>query len=177
MFSTDYSLTSIKSNLQSIVSAGYKFSDDAEVNMLSQIGIGTNQSGFSGSYSQSKLRGYLEIDEKKLDSALENHLDDIKSIFGFDSDGDMIVDSGVAYKLDKQISAYTTTGGIFAMKTLTLDSKIKTSEQRITKLESQMDDKEASLKKKYSQMESSLNSLESQQSTISNFTKQNSGNN
>ncbi|MCR5188984.1 MAG: flagellar filament capping protein FliD [Treponema sp.] len=173
MFSTDFSLTSIKSNLQSIVSAGYKFSDDAKVNMLSQIGIGTNQSGFSGGYSQSKLRGYLEIDEKKLDNALQNNLDDIRAIFGFDSDGDLIVDSGVAYKLDKQISAYTQTGGIFAMKTSTLDNKIKSSEKKISKLEDQMDEKEASLKSKYSQMESSLNSLESQQNSITNFTKQN----
>ena len=177
MFSTDFSLTSIKSNLQSIVSAGYKFSDDAQVNMLSQIGIGTNQSGYSGGYSQSKLRGYLEIDEKKLDSALENHLDEIKSIFGYDSDGDLIVDSGVAYKLDKQISAYTQTGGIFAMKTSSLNNKIKSSEKKISKLEEQMDEKEASLKNKYSQMESSLNSLESQQNSISNFSKQNQNSN
>ncbi len=176
MFSTDFSLTNIKSNMQSIVSAGYKFSDNAEVNMLSQVGIGTNQSGFSGGYSQSKLRGYLEIDEKKLDAALENHLDDIKSIFGYDSDGDLIVDSGVAYQLDKQLAAYTQTGGILAMKTSSLDSKIKSSEQKITKLESQMDEKEAQLRSKYSQMESSLNSLESQQNSISNFSKQNSNN-
>lgn len=176
MFSTDFSLTNIKSNMQSIVSAGYKFSDNAEVNMLSQVGIGTNQSGFSGGYSQSKLRGYLEIDEKKLDAALENHLDDIKSIFGYDSDGDLIVDSGVAYQLDRQLAAYTQTGGILAMKTSSLDSKIKSSEQKITKLESQMDEKEAQLKSKYSQMESSLNSLESQQNSISNFSKQNSNN-
>ncbi len=173
MFATDFSLTSIKSNMQAIVSAGYKFSDSAEVNMLSQIGIGTNQSGFSGGYSQSRLRGYLEIDEKKLDSALENHLDDIKAIFGFDSDGDLIVDSGVAYQLDKQLSAYTQTGGILSMKTSSLDNKIKSSEKKISKLESQMDEKEASLKNKYSQMESSLNSLESQQNSISNFTRQN----
>ena len=173
MFATDFSLTSIKSNMQSIVSAGYNFSDQAEITMLSQIGIATNAGGFSGGYSQSKLRGYLEIDEKKLDSALENHLDDIRQVFGYDSDGDLIVDSGIAYKLDKQISAYTQTGGILAMKTSSLDSKIKSSESRISKLETQMDDKEAELRNKYSQMEGSLNSLESQQNSISNFTRQN----
>jgi len=173
MFSTDFSLTNMKSNMQSIVSAGYKFSDSAEITMLSQIGIATNASGFSGGYSQSKLRGYLEIDEKKLDSALENHLDDIKQVFGFDSDGDLIVDSGIAYKLDKQLSAYTQTGGILAMKSSSLDSKIKSSETRISKLETQLESKEAELRNKYSQMEGSLNSLESQQNSISNFTKQN----
>ena len=172
MFATDFSLTSIKSSMQSIVSAGYSFSDSSTISMLSQIGIATNAGGFSGGYSQSKLRGYLEIDEKKLDSALENNMDDIRQLFGFDSDGDLIVDSGIAYKLDKQISAYTQTGGILALKTSTLDSKIKNSESRIAKLESQMDDKEAELRNKYAQMEGTLGSLESQQTTISNFSKQ-----
>lgn len=177
MFQTDFSLSSIKSNMQSIISTGYAFSDAATITMLSQIGIATNASGFSGSYSQSKLRGYLEIDEKKLDDALENHLDDIKNIFGYDSDGDLIIDSGIAYKLDKQITAYTQTGGILALKTSTLDTKIKSSESKISKLEEQMDDKEAQLRQKYSSMEGSLSSLENQQTTITNFTNQQNRNN
>ncbi len=174
MFQTDFSLTSIKSNMGSIISNGYIFSDDATVTMLSQIGIATNASGFSGSYSQSKLRGYLEIDEKKLDSALETNLNDIKSILGYDSDGDLIIDSGIAYKLDKQIGAYTQTGGILALKTSTLDSRIKSSESKITKLETQMEDKESELRNTYGQMEGTLNSLESQQNSLSNFSNKNS---
>ncbi len=172
LFQSDFSLTNIKSNMASTIAARYMFSDTAEVTMLSQLGIATNAGGYSGGYSQSKLRGYLEIDEKKLDDALANHLDDIKMLFGYDSDGDLIVDTGIAYKLDKQISAYTQTGGILAMKTSSLDSKIKSSESKITKLENQMAKKEAELRNKYSQMEGSLNSLEAQQNTISNFTKQ-----
>ena len=173
LFQSDFSLTNIKSNMATTISARYLFSDSAEITMLSQLGIATNAGGYSGGYSQSKLRGYLEIDEKKLDDALANHLDDIKMLFGYDSDGDLIIDSGIAYKLDKQISAYTQTGGIFALKTSSLDSKIKSSEQKVTKLESQMATKEAELRNKYSQMEGSLNSLEAQQNTISNFVKQN----
>ena len=172
LFQSDFSLTNIKSNMSSTLAARYLFSDTAEITMLSQLGIATNAGGYSGGYSQSKLRVYLEIDEKKLDDAISNHLDDIKMLFGYDSDGDLIVDTGIAYKLDKQISAYTQTGGILAMKTSSLDSKIKSSESKISKLENQMAKKEAELRNKYSQMEGSLNSLEAQQNTISNFTKQ-----
>ena len=172
MFQTDSSLSNIKSNMQSILSSNYRYTENTEVTTLTQLGISTNASGYSGSYSQSRLRGYLEIDEKKLDDALENHLDDIKNLFGYDTDGDLIIDEGIAYKLDKQITAYTQTGGILALKTSTLDSKIKSSESRITKLEDQMDKKEAELKQKYSTMQGTLSSLENQQTTISNFTKQ-----
>ena len=160
--------------MQSILASSYNFSDTATISMLSQAGIGTNASGFSGGYSQSKLRGYLEIDEKKLDNALENNLDDIKSLFGYDSDGDLIVDSGIAYNLDKQISAYTQTGGIISLKSSNLDSKIKKSEKTIARLEIQMDEKEAQLKNQYGKMEGALNSLESQRDSISNFSKQHS---
>ena len=172
MFSTDFSLTNIKSNMQTILSSNYKFQENTVITALTQLGIATNASGYSGSYSQSKLRGYLEIDEKKLDDALENHLEDIKNLFGYDTDGDLIIDEGIAYKLDKQITAYTQTGGIIALKTSTLDSKIKSSQTRITKLEDQMEKKEAELKQKYSTMQGSLSTLENQQTTISNFTKQ-----
>lgn len=176
MFQTDFTLTSVKSNMQTILSSPYKFSEYSTLSMLSQIGIATNASGFSGSYSQSRLRGYLEIDEKKLDQALENDMEDIKNLFGFDADGDLIIDSGIAFKLDKQLTAYTQTGGVLSLKTSSLDSKIKSSESKITKLEDQMKDKEAELKTKFSQMQGSLNSLESQQSTINNFTRQQNNN-
>lgn len=172
MFASDFTLTSVKSNMASIINSTYRTSEYDTITMLSQIGISTNASGYSGSYSQSRLRGYLEIDEKKLDDALENNLEEIKNLFGYDSDGDLIIDSGIAYRLDKEVTAYTQTGGILAMKTSSLDSKIKTSESKITKLESQMDEKEAQLRSKFSTMQGSLNSLESQQNAINNFTKQ-----
>lgn len=174
MFSTDSSLTSLKSAMQTAASANYKFDEDAKITRLSQIGIATNATNYSG-YTPSKLRGYLEIDEKKLDSELEKHLDDVRNMFGYDSDGDLIIDSGIGYKLDKQLTAYVQSGGVFAMKTSSLDARIKSSEQKIARLETQMDDKEAELRTKYGQMEGALNSLESQQNTIKNFS--NSGNN
>lgn len=174
LFLSDSSLNSLKSNIQSITQARYPFSEDSKISMLSQIGIATNASSYSG-YSPSKLRGYLEIDEKKLDGILEKDLDQIKNLFGYDTDGDLIVDSGIGVKLDKQLTAYVQTGGIFSLKTSSLDSKIKSSEQKITRLESQMEEKEANLRNKYGQMEGALNSLESQQTTITNIS--NRGNN
>lgn len=176
LFFNDFSLSSAKGSMQRIVSAQYKFSDSAEVTMLNQIGISTNATNYSG-YNPGKMRGYLEIDEKKLDEHLKNNLEDIKKIFGYDSDGDLIVDSGIGYLIDKQLTSYVQTGGILANKDSVLNRQIDSSQKKITKLESQLDDKEAELRSKYGQMEGTLNSLEKQQEGISNFTKQNQKNN
>lgn len=175
MFLSDFSLSSVKNSMQSIESSRYAADENAKVTMLSQIGISTNASGGSQSYSAGRLRGYLEIDEKKLDSALENDLDDIKNMFGYDSDGDLTIDSGIAWRMDKLMESYVRAGGVLATKTSGLDSQIKSSEKSIARLEAQLDKKENQLRQKYAQMEGSLNSLESQQTTISNFQRQNSG--
>ena len=119
------------------------------------------------------MRGYLEVDEKKLDAALAENIDQIKNLFGYDSDGDLIVDNGIGYRLDKQLTSWVQSGGIISAKTNSLESQIKSSNQKITRLQTQLDRKEAELKRKYAQMEGSLGSLESQQNSLQNFANQN----
>ena len=176
LFFNDFSLSNIKNSMAQVISGVYKATDNSEITMLSQIGISTNATNYSG-YNPGKMRGYLEINEKVLDENLKNNLDSIKVLFGFDSDGDLVVDTGIGYKLDRQITAYVQSGGIFANKNSTLDKQIKASEQKIAKLETQLDRKEAELKAKYGQMESSLNSLENQSESINNFNRQHQNNN
>lgn len=171
LFSGDFSLTNAKSSMQDIIGAVYQESEYSEITMLSQIGISTNATNYSG-YNPTKMRGYLEINEKILDETLKNNLDSIKTLFGYDSDGDLIIDSGIGVRLDKQLTAYVQSGGILANKNSTLDRQVKASEQKIARLETQLNQKEAELKAKYGQMESTLNSLEGQSNSINNFTQQ-----
>lgn len=171
MFMADSSLTQSKNSLQRILQNAYPV-PDSQITMLSQIGVSTSASSGTSGYNQSRLRGYLEIDEKILDEKLASNIDDIKRLFGFDSDGDLIVDTGIAYLMESNIRAYTETGGIISSKISSLDSKISSSESKIATLEEKLDDKEAQYKRQYGQMESTLSSLESQQTTIENFTNQ-----
>ena len=169
MFQNDFSLTNGKASLRQIVSANYSWSDTAIITMLNQIGISSRASGSTGGYVQSQMRGYLEIDEKKLDSSLESSMDEIKNLFGYDSNGDLIIDSGIGYAIDKQLTSWTQSGGIIANKNSGIDTKIKASEANIRKLESQLAQKETQLKNKYGQMEGTLNNLNAQSSTIQSF--------
>jgi flagellar capping protein FliD len=171
MFQGDSTLAGAKSSFQNIVSRRFTPEEGASITMLSQLGISTRASASQG-YSASALRGYLEIDEKKLDDALKGNMRDIKNLFGYDSDGDMIVDSGLAYDFDQRIQAYTRTNGILSIRANGFDASITASESKIKRLEDQLGDKEARLKQQYGQMESALNNLQSQSDRITSFANQ-----
>lgn len=173
IFQGDFTLTNGKASLQRIVTSPYRSSEEAAITLLSQIGISTNASTGTGGYRASQMRGYLEVDEKKLDEAIENNLDSIKNLFGYDSDGDLIIDDGIALKMDKQLTSWVQSGGIISSKTSSLDTRIKASDSKISRLQTQLDKKEAELRRKYASMEGTLNSLEGQQSSLKNFANQN----
>ncbi len=171
-FQAEFALTNEKSSMQRIINSSYTTSEYSEIKLLSQLGIASKTGIASTTISSSQMRGYLEIDEKKLDSMLKDNITDIKALFGFDSDDDMVVDNGIAFQMYRNLQSYTQTGGIIANKNRTIDSRISTSEKQIQKLETQIAQKESDLKRKYGQMEASLNNLESQQNTIKNFNRQ-----
>ncbi len=168
----DTTLNGIKASMQRITTNRYQPNEQAKINMLSQIGIST-KSAAGGGIDTSRLRGYLEIDEKKLDEALKSSMPEIKGLFGFDMDGDLVIDNGVAQALDAQLTPYVQTGGIFATRTSGLDGRISSTEKKIAQLDRQLESKESELKAKYGQMEGTLNNLERQSNSISNFNKQN----
>ena len=174
MFSGDSTLTSSKSSLQRIMTNTYPI-EGSTIRLLSQIGISSNATGSTG-YDATKHRGYFEIDEGKLDEMLKDNISDIKNLFGYDSDGDMIIDTGVAYLMEKNLQAYVQTGGILASKTRTLDTKISNSEKTISRLETQLETKEQEYRTKFGNMESTLSNLESQSDSITNFNNQQSKN-
>jgi flagellar hook-associated protein 2 len=134
--------------------------EEQDLSMLVQIGIGTDvrRAGATTGYDASRLRGYLEIDEKVLDSALLTKLSAIQQLFGYDTNGDLIVDSGIAYALEGLSKPYVETGGVVSLKTGTLDR--------------QLEAKEASLKRQYGNMESAYSRMEKMGTSLDNFSKQ-----
>jgi flagellar hook-associated protein 2 len=144
--------------------------------MLAQIGISTFFIGPNAGYNQSGLRGYLQIDEKKLDAAIEQHLPAIRQLFGSDTSGDMIIDSGVAYNIDSVSKPFVETGGIISLKTGTLDSRISQDKRRIDTMDRQLAAKEAELKVQYSRMENAFSRMEQMTSSLENFSRQNGNN-
>ena len=169
-FYGDTTLSSLKSNLQQRISNAYGVSEDLPIKLLVEMGISTNASSGQG-IDASRLRGYLEIDEKLLEKALTENMEDVKNFFGYDADGDIIIDSGLAYSIYEYLNPYTQRGGIFFNRISSIQDKIKTSEKRIVDYDKKLAQKEADLKRKYGMMEGTLKDLKKQSDAISNFNK------
>ncbi|MDR0554351.1 MAG: flagellar filament capping protein FliD [Treponema sp.] len=173
-FSADSSLNQLKTAMQGAASSAYTTQAYRDLALLAQIGIGTDvrRGGASSGYDASRLRGYLEIDEKTLDQMLETKLPAVQQLFGYDSDGDLIVDSGFAFAVDRLTRPYVEIGGLIALKTGSIDSRIDQEERRITSLDRQLAAKESALKKQYGEMEGAYSRMEQMSTSIDQFSQQ-----
>lgn len=170
----DTTLSALKNNLRQIVANVYRKNADTPIRTLSQIGIST-KADTSLALNEARLRGYLEIDEKKLDEALKNSIEDVRYLFGYDTDNDVLIDDGVAFQVFKQIDPYVQRGGIFSTRTNGLAAQIKTSKDKIERYDKALEKKEQELRQKYGNMDASLRNLQKQSDMIKNFSKQNKG--
>jgi flagellar hook-associated protein 2 len=174
-FQTDSTLNQFRNVLQRTITTPYPTYLERDLILLSQIGIGTG--GASTGYDPSRLRGYLEIDERVLDAAIMSKLMAIKEIFASDTDGDLAMDTGIAYNLERLILPSVQTGGLISLKTGTVDSRISQETRRIETMDRQLAAKEAELRVQYAQMENAYNRMESMSQTLNNFSQQNNYNN
>ncbi len=168
LFQGESSLTQMKTRLQTIMMDPYTTRGGSELALLAQIGISTNSST-GGELRTSRLRGYLEINESALDKALETNLDAIKDLFGYDSDGDLIVDQGVGYAVDAYIKPYIQTGGIIAYKTSAIDGQIDRTNREVDTLQRSLDRKEQQLRREYGMMEGAMQQMQENSKALDRF--------
>jgi len=177
LFQGDSTLSLLRTSLQRSMMNPYDTGSDSPVNILAQIGVATDarRPGAGQGYDVSRMRGYMEIEEESLDKALTENFESVRKLFGNDSDGDLLVDTGVAFSLDASLKPYVETGGIVSLKTRTIDTQIGTEKKTLENLDRQLITKEADLKRKYGMMESALGRMEGTSSSIDQFSSNNSG--
>ena len=169
IFQGDITLNQLRSRLQRIMMDPYPAEESGNVVLLHQIGISTNATGVGGGVDANRLRGYLEIDEGTLDEAIETKSDEIQNLFGRDTDGDLVADTGVAVATDNYIKPYTQSGGILTTKMRTIDQQIARTQDDIETLNDRLDRKEAELELDYGKMEGALESMEETSRALGNL--------
>ncbi len=167
MLQGDSMLNNMRSRLQTIMMNAYPTTSGQELNLLAEMGISTNASGFNtGGVSASRLRGYLEIDEGSLDNALQNNFDAVEDLFANDTDGDLVADSGVAVRTNEFTRPFVQSGGIIANRRNTLDTRISQTEEDIRDYSDRLGDYEQRLQREFGQMESAMDSLNDSQEAL-----------
>jgi flagellar hook-associated protein 2 len=171
----DLTLQQLKSTLQTAFMNPYPTSEGRDLALLAQIGISTDtRAPGGGGIDKTRLRGYLEVAEDTLTTSITQHPDAVKELFGNDTDGDLVVNAGLAYSMDTLLRPFVVTGGILPSKIGTLDQQITRKNREIADYNKYLEDYLAQLKKKYGQMESALDALEKSSQSLENFNKQNS---
>jgi flagellar hook-associated protein 2 len=163
----DSLLNQMQSCMQTIMMNPHPTEANEQIRLLAQIGISTN-AGAPGSrgINPSRLRGYLEINEETLDNALENDYQAVRQLFGFDSNGDLVADSGAAVEIDQYLQPYIRSGGIVANRTQTLNGQIDRTEDRIDRYNDRLEDYEAELRGDFARMEGAMQQLEENQQAL-----------
>ncbi len=170
----EISLMQMKNSLQNIMMNPYPTSLGRDMRLLAQIGISTDARAPGAlSLDKTKLRGYLEVDEAKLTAAIEQHPEAVKQLFGNDTTGSLVINSGAAYSLDNLLRPYVQETGIYPQRVTDLDSQIARNSRSIDDYKTKLDDYLADLKRKYGQMQSSLDTLQKNSQSLQNFNKQN----
>ncbi|MDR2543692.1 MAG: flagellar filament capping protein FliD [Treponema sp.] len=174
VFSTDSALVTLRNNLQRVITAPYPTHLERELTLLSQIGVSTNADRASG-YDPSRLRGYLQINERELDAALETKITAIRELFANDTTGDLLADTGVAFNVDALIRPFSGSAGIISLKANAIDSRIGQDERRLVTIDRQLASKEQELRIQYARMEAAYAQMERMSSSLDNFSQQNRG--
>ncbi len=173
LFQGNTTLMQLKSRLQRIMMDPHP--TDGNLRLLAQIGISTSGGQFqtSGVVDRTRLRGYLQIDEDKLEESVNRMGDWVKQLFGYDSDNDLAIDSGAAYQVDNYLKAYVEIGGIVSNRMAALDNSIARKDREIERYNEHLEDYEASLRRKFGVMEGALDNLEKSSQAIENLNKRN----
>jgi len=172
----DQSLSQLTSRLRTIVMNSYPTSYGAELSLLSNIGISTNATGGFGEINVSKISsgGLLEVNESLFIGMMEKYPSGVKELFGNSINGNMIVDSGVAYEIDNLLKQYVIRStGIFDSKQRIVDAQIKNKDKEIANYKTKMENEEKKLKEQFYKMEQALKELQENSKKFDNFNRQN----
>jgi len=166
----DITIMGLKNKLQNIMMNPYPTDEGKRLSLLAQIGISM---GSTGSAWSDIKGGTLQIDEDKFIEAFRNYPESIKQLFGNDTNNDMIIDEGVAYRLDNILKGYIDKReGIITYRIKNSENEIKEQEKKIEDWQEHVEEYRKKLEKDFTVMQEALRELELNQKRIENFSNQ-----
>ena len=150
------SLTSLKNTVRNYAN-GTNTANGGIYRLLSDIGISTTKAEANNLSSNTNV---LHFDEDKFMQALEENPDSVRAILGGDNSILTMMEGAVEQSLKAQ-------SGFFDIKTATIDSNIKRSEEKVKKKNESISTYKAQLEKKFQSMESMIAAMQQNYSQFS----------
>ncbi|MCL2025940.1 MAG: flagellar filament capping protein FliD [Leptospirales bacterium] len=174
LFAGDATIIRLDNTLKTVISSSYPNRADKQIRVLSQIGVST---GSSNSAWSSIKEGRLVIDEDTLREVVFENPEGVRMFFGSDSTGDNKEDSGLAFNMVKQLTAYIGSGRNIISARIGLENdSIKSTNERIAKKEDQVRQYQDKLKAKFSTMERAISGANAQKSWMNQQMNTSGGN-
>ena len=135
---------------------------------LSQLGI---TSVFILGASDDIDNRTLNIDPDKYESAFLEFSETAADLFGFDSNGDEIIDTGFAFKIKELGRQYNITGGPLDIQKRAREDSIKSIDKNIEKEKEVVEEYEAKTRRDFSRLTESQQEMERMQNMLDNSLK------
>ncbi len=164
LFQTESSFINLKNTLRTI--SGKSYPTGSDVSMLNQIGIYTKKPGGinTGSSTWEAVKmGLLNLDMDKLTEMLKKDFSGVKNIFAYDTDGDLRMDTGVAYSINTMLRFAIGQTGFIERKIAFNKSKQKDNHKEILQLKDGLDQYEMAQRIKFGRMNQAIAESESKQ--------------
>lgn len=169
IFQGESTLSQLRTRMQTVLMDPYPTGDDSTLRLLAEIGISSNASGLGGGVDTSRMRGYMEINESQLDRALNEQFSYVGRLFGFDTTGDLVANSGAAVAMERFATPYVQTGGIIASRSSSINSRISQAETRLSRINEQLERTEQRLRSEFGRMDGALQQLQEQSRSLDNL--------
>lgn len=167
IFSDEFSLTRFMTRLQNVAIDQYNNTLDADITSLRAIGIAANLGTNAFNVDASK---FLDIEETTLDNMISTNPDALAILFGVDTNNDVAIDYGVAFRIVELLSTYVATNGIITQKQNTLQTNISRDEDRLDDYAEKLVQYEIDLRRKFGNMERSVQALNRASNAVNSFT-------
>ncbi len=163
-YGSDLALEMLSTRLRSIVLGRYETEYGEAI--FPMFGISTGKPG--SSWDEVKF-GFLYVDEKKLQKALETDFQKFLEFLGYDKDGDGIKDTGMAVSLKKYLDSVVGPDGIMSAKQDALANRKKTLQDEIAMRKERLEREKERLVAEFSKLEQVMADYENQKRYISSF--------
>ncbi len=167
IFASDSTVRQLITTLRSQVALAYPSATKPSYRVLADIGITT---GGVGAKWEDIQYGFLQLDEKRLNEALNENPRAVKELFASDTNEDQIPDNGVAVSLEKQLQPYNRgAGGLISSRVNMLRETIDNNKDEMARKEDKLADKRQNLRERFGRMERAVH----QNRAMGNYLKRN----